>query len=294
MHSKFLITLYFLFYTYNTIIYSQAFSYSMVYTKGQSEFQIFNNLYTERKTLSKDYLYTYYNTLFFTYIFGLNSNFNVGLRPRIRRVVRKTLPSLSEIISFNSLYNSSIDYTRSAFTGIELIVRHPIHLGNTQFTIQHQIGIPIGPDNQGSDKKAFIDWTGTILHTQLFYSYYLNNLQIFIESGIRLENVTKGTLTGGSLYFTYLGFPITFLPGFAINSKNHIYLQFQLTPRWALQNQSRDYYDPYGQFGLGYKFFFQKKYEIELLFSRFYSTADLNYAYTINIGFRKLWRKNIY
>lgn len=251
-------------------------------------------MYIENAFVLKDKLKTIYNTTSATFIYGINSRFNLGIRPRLRKVYRSTHPNVSEFFQASSYFDSDISFSRLALSGMEFIVRHPIKLNNINFTLQHQLGLPLGQNLEGSSSEAYIDWDGWSMHSQIFYSYYKDPFQIFIEAGIRADNLTSGTLLGLSTYFTYASIPISALPGFSIDSRNHIYLLTQYTPRWALQNQADSYYDPYANLGLGYKLFFLKNYEIEFIATRFFSNAMVNSSYTFNLGLRKIWGKNLY
>ncbi|NOT38498.1 MAG: hypothetical protein HOP11_14085 [Saprospiraceae bacterium] len=289
--TKLLVTLFFL---YSSLILSQAFTYTLCYEKSQMELQLFNNLYSENRVITKDKLHTFYNTLSSTFIYGINSKLNIGVRPRLRKVFRSTHPTVGDFLKIKEHYLSDISFSRLAITGSELIIRHPITIKNIQFTFQHQIGFPIGNNLSGNSQKAYIDWDGWSLHSQVFYSYYRNKFQLFAESGIRADNITSGTILGLSSYFSYASIPTTVLPGYSINQRNHIYFLCQYTPRWSFQDQVESNYDPYANLGLGFKHFFLNNYEIEFIGSRFYTYIQGVNSYTISIGLRKIWGRDLY
>ncbi len=241
-----------------------------------------------------DRLFTFFITTTPTFIYGLNSKINVGIRPRLRRTLRTNHPTFLDLISSSTAYNSNNSYARTTITGCELILRHPMNIGNSKITLQHQVGIPMRSDNEGNVKKAYIDWNGLSLSSQLFYSYYRNSYQVFVDFGYRFDNITRSTIFGLKQFFTYASLPLTVLPGYSMSSRNHIYVLLQYSARWAIQNQAANYYDPFHQYGLGYKLFFLKNYEIEFIGTRFFTSDNEKKAYTFNLGLRKIFGRDLY
>ncbi|MEO6190573.1 MAG: hypothetical protein ABIO44_09710 [Saprospiraceae bacterium] len=276
---------------------SQAFTNSLCHDKNHSDLKILENIYIEKQNSTFGLSYSSYHTFIPEFIYGISSNLNIGIQLRLRTVYRSDTYEPSKIFQFKNSFTSSNYYQRYGLSGMEFIIRYPVKWFNYNFTMQHQIGIPLGKDLEGSAKKGYIDWNHFIIHNQIMTTFNLNKFQIYSEVGLRVENLSLDILdpfSSKNNYFCYLGFPISILPVYSLHPQHHIYCLFQINPRIAFSSDSKNYYDPYYQLGFGYKFFFSKSYEIELITTRFITNDKNKTAYTFNLGIRKYWGRSIY
>ncbi|MEL7021175.1 MAG: DUF547 domain-containing protein [Bacteroidota bacterium] len=263
--------------TLNTTVGSAAnaarYVVSSTIPKGGTETKIFNNLYTQR-TGADVGVRTDRSTFFTTslsFLYGVQERFNAGFDLRYRRVSYDGLPSNP----FSVLGAAERANNRSGFTNIGPKIRWaPFErLGN--FSVQSAFWIPIGSDLAGSDTQPYIDWNGATSFTQLFNDFSLgSNFSVFTELDIILEDI--GNLNRFST-------PVTSIFSYFPNSKTTLYALGSFSPFWQSD------FDYFAQAGLGAKYQFTPKLELELLYTgftnQFLQRIDGS-ATTYNLGFR--------
>lgn len=245
--------------------------------KGTFEFKIFNNLYTQR-TGSAENL-TDRSTFFTTAIsalYGLNNRFNIGLAARYRRVRNESLPS-SALNVFSSVNEGS---ARQGLTAIGPQIRYAPVEKWSNFSIQSAFLLPIGSDLTGNATQPFIDWTGATWNTQFFNDFPIgNNFSLFTEIDFLWEDI--GSSSNG--HINRVSTPATVIFSYNPNRKTTLYALGGFSPFW----QSN--FDYFAQGGIGAKYQFTPKIELELLFTDFtnkFLSDTGGQAATYNIGFR--------
>lgn len=271
----------------------------LVYEKGQGDFRIFNSLYFEKnKQLNSSDEYVFFNVQP-EFLLGVGRDLNVGVRFRLRNVIRSSHVNLSDVLRFSQMAKNGLSYRRYGLSGTELFLRHKTSAHTPSLSVQHTIGIPLGKSLEGTDVLGYLDWAGWSYHGQCFYNVLLDKIQLFAEMGLRFDNLTSGLFKKESSYFVYAGIPISFLPGYLIHPQHFTYLLFQTNPRWSVSRSfsSADpkiLFDPFTQIGFGYKFFFIHQMEIETIGTLFFSDHADKSAYTISLGLRYYMGRYLY
>lgn len=245
--------------------------------KGSAEIKIFNNLYTQ-KTGSADNLTdrsTFFTTTL-TALYGLTDRFNIGINTRYRRVNNARLPS-SALNVLSSLEQGS---GRQGLTAFGPMIRYAPVEKWTNFSIQSSFVFPIGEDLAGSSTQPYIDWTGATWWTQFFNDFPIgNNFSLFTEVDFLIEDIGKSE----NGHINRVSTPATLIFSYNPNPKTTIYTLGGFSPYW----QSN--FDYFLQGGVGAKYQFTPKLELELLVTDF-TNKFLNdtggQAATFNIGFR--------
>ena len=245
--------------------------------KGTIEAKFFNNLYTQR-TGSQDNL-TNRSTFFTTSIsllYGLSNRFNVGLSSRYRRVRNDNLPSNVLDVFGSSAVGEGIT-NRQGLTAIGPQIRYAPNVNWPNFSIQSSFVFPIGDDLEGNGVDPFIDWTGATWWTQFFNDFSIgNNFSLFTEIDFLIEDIGSGNTNRVST-------PATLIFSYNPTNKITLYTIGGFSPFWQTE------FDYFTQAGLGAKYQFTPKVELELLYTDFrnkFLNQTGGQAATYNIGFR--------
>ncbi len=267
---------------------SNAYRYvvSSTIAKGSAELKLFNNLYSQQTGQPELTDRSSFYTATFTGLYGLTDRINVGVHGRYRKVRNNPLPS-SPFSAFGSGGEGS---ARSGLTGLGPMVRIAPVKQWSNFSIQSSFIFAIGDDLQGSSgTQPFIEWDGHIWWTQIFNDFSIGDkFSLFTELDLFIEDIgneddgrTNRVSTPVTLIFSYIPTP-----------KITLYTLASYSPLWRptistpTQETEIDYFR---QYGLGGKYQFTPKFEIELLYTDF-SNKFLNgidgQAETINLGLR--------
>jgi len=245
--------------------------------KGSIETKIFNNLYTQ-STGSSDNLTdrsTFYTTLV-SFLYGVNSNFNIGFSTRYRRVRNDQLPSTPFDV-FTSKEGGSF---RQGLTAFGPQIRWAPIKKWSNFSVQSSFVFAIGKELTGSETQPYIDWNGPTWNTQLFNDFSIgSNFSLFTELDFLLEDI--GSLSKGAN--NRFSTPVTAIFSYNPNRKTTIYALGGFSPFWQFT------FDYFVQGGLGLKYQFTPKLELELLvtdFSNKFLAQSGGQAGTYNLGIR--------
>ncbi len=250
-----------------------------VYPRSKGELRLFDNHYQE---VSENPVNSAFNTLWLEGFYAPSHRYNLGFRLKARKVIKKENLRLGDLLKN---YRGTVlnTYQRVGATAAHIVLRH--HLAKTygKWSCQHQLGIPLGKDLEGSQ---FIDWNGFTAQTQVFFtSVWRKHFLLFAEAGLMGENVQLQNFTANQTFFSYLSFHLSALPGIQLTANHFIYLLLQYTPRWAVTSASQWSFNPFGNFGLGYKYFIGQL-ELEIIASKFYQWFPNSQAWTLNLGLR--------
>jgi len=165
---------------------TQEYTPSVLYNKGQWEFKMFNNLYTQTKGFDSDGNKTDFGSRsnFLTsinqFLFGVNSSINVGADIWINsvRINDSTQDSPFNILKFEQSPNTR---TTVGYVGpkIKLIPFKKL----SQLSFQTTFLIPTSSDMEGNmNGRPFLARDSYISITQIFYDYSISNkFQLFFQ-----------------------------------------------------------------------------------------------------------------
>ncbi len=241
--------------------------------KGTFELKIFNNLYSQRTGSSESL--TDRSTFFTTstsFLYGVNNRFNAGLVMRYRRVRNSGIPSSP----FDVFQGIQSGISRQGITALGPQIRYAPVPRWQNFSIQSNLAFPIGQDLSGSNTgQPWIDWSTVSWTTQFFNDRAIGNyFSLFTEVAIIWEGI------GSSNWFSV---PATAILSYTPTRKTTFYALTGFAPIAQIPFQF------FTQAGVGGKYQFTPKVELELLYTLFTSQQLIDNdgdAQTINMGFR--------
>ena len=256
---------------------SSRYIVSSTIRKGSTETKIFNNLYSQ-KTGSKEDLNE--RSSFFTtsvsFLYGLNDRVNIGFATRYRKVRNQSLPSSP----FEVFGSDEVGSSRSGVTAFGPQIRYAPVPSWENFSIQSSFVLPIGSDLAGSDSQPYIDWTGATWNTQFFNDFPIGtNFSLFTEIDLLLEDIGSTSKGHANRFST----PATLIFSYNPNPKTTLYTLGGFSPYWQAT------FDYFIQGGIGGKYQFTPKLELELLYTKFTNKFLLDtggQAATYNLGLR--------
>ena len=277
---------------------------SALYEKGQYEVNIFNNLFHSKR--KNDLNENVGSSTFFTtltqFLFGINNRINAGFDLKFRSVRGnnveadspfETLKFAGRQVTFRSDDPFSVaNYSRVGLTALGPKVKYTPFKNYGNISIQHTLYIPVGKDLSGNDDfqddKGYIDWDGGQFWTQMFYDQNIgNDFAIFVEADLNFENIG----TQQALQFST---PMTIIPSYFPNNKLTFYGLISSAPQWFNLFPKEDevrFYNPFSQYGLGAKYLFAGKLQVEFLITDFLnSDSNVSRAATYNFGLRYIRR----
>lgn len=256
---------------------ANAFRYvvSSTVAKGTAEIKVFNNLYSQDAAGER----ASFNTTSLSALYGLSDRINVGIAGRYRRVRYDESGRANNLAVLGSPGENSV--FRQGITGFGPRIRiAPFKkLGN--FSIESQYLISTQDDASGSrDGQRFIDFDGDTWITQFFNDFSLGNrFSLFTEVDFIIEDI--GSSDDGRLNRTST--PVTGIFSFFPNPKTTIYGLGSYSPFWQTD------FDYFTQVGVGAKYQFTPKLELEVLatsFSNSFISDAGGSATTVNLGVR--------
>ena len=252
---------------------------SAAIAKGTVELKWFNNLYSQQtgsEGVRTDRSTFFTSTL--SALYGVNNTFNAGLEVRYRRVSNEQLP-----ISPFGVFSGDAAGARTGFTGIGPKIRYapfPEQLPN--FSIQSTLTFAIGDDlTGGRTGQPFIDWDGIFFNNQFFNDFTLSDrFSLFTEVDLLFENVASGEAGAQGRFST----PATVILSYFPDPKVTLYVLTNFAPIWTPD------VDYFAQAGVGTKYQFTPRLELELLatsFTNSFLRESGGTAMTLNLGLRK-------
>jgi hypothetical protein len=247
--------------------------------KGNTETKIFNNLYTQSFGDEPDGNRSTFFTSQISSLYGVSNTFNAGIELRYRRVLNSGLPSSS-----TDVFRANDDQFRQGITTIGPKIRWaPVpKWGN--FSIQSTLWIPLEKDlegiyDQGENNKIYADWNSPTFWTQIFNDFSLgSNFSLFTEVDFLWED-----LGGNEDDFNRISTPATLILSYFPNPKTTLSALGGFSPYYL------DEFDYFYQAGAGLKYQFNRKFELEFLYTHFRNQsllADNGKASTLNFGIR--------
>ncbi|WP_020569555.1 DUF547 domain-containing protein [Neolewinella persica] len=240
--------------------------------KGTFEIKIFNNLYSQEAAGERSSFFTTSTSV----LFGATDRVNVGFDLRYRRVRYDEAGAASNF----DVLGSGGTFSRTAISGFGPKVRIAPFNNLPNFSIQSALWIPLADNLEGSEGGRFTDWDSPTWFTQVFNDFSIgNNFSVFTEIDLVLEDF--GSNENGSI--NRFSTPVTGILSYFPNPKTTLYGLASYSPFW------QESYDYFYQLGVGAKYQFTPKFELELLATafdnQFLSSVNGN-AGTVNLGLR--------
>ena len=252
---------------------------SAAIAKGTVELKWFNNLYSQQtgsegvRTLRSNFF-----TSTLSALYGVNNTFNAGLEVRYRRTSNEQLP-----ISPFHVFSGDAAGARTGFTGIGPKIRYapfPEKLPN--FSVQSTLTFALGDDlTGGRTGQPFLDWDGIFFNNQFFNDITLSDqFSLFTEIDLLFENVASGEANASGRFST----PATVILSYFPDPKVTLYVLGNYAAIWTAD------FDYFAQAGVGTKYQFTPRLELELLattFTNSFLQDSGGTAMTLNMGLRK-------
>lgn len=240
--------------------------------KGSFEIKIFNNLYSQEAAGERSSFFTTSTSV----LYGATDRFNVGFDLRYRRVRYDEAGTAS---NFDVLSNGGT-FSRSAITGFGPKVRIAPFNNLPNFSIQSALWLPVADNLSGAEGGRFTEFDGAIWFTQVFNDFPIgDNFSFFAETDIVLEDI--GSKDEGRL--NRFSTPVTGIFSYFPTPKTTLYGLASYSPYW------QEDFDYFYQLGVGAKYQFTPKFELELLATAFdnqFLSANDGTAGTVNLGLR--------
>jgi hypothetical protein len=238
--------------------------------RGRWEHKLFANLYRENKTRQGLEQHNAWFTTFLTSLYGFSNRFNAGLEMRYRSV-RQALQSEGPFAAITGA-------DRRALATLGPVVRWAPVKAWTAFSIQSALWIPLRNDLSGS--SAFLDWNGATWWTRAFNDWSVGRrYALFTEVSFMMEDL--GATSDGRI--NRISTPVNLIGSFFPTTRSTVYGLVNYSPYWYPQ------FDGFFQAGVGTKYQFTPRFEVELL-ATWFTNGDLiqngGQASTWNLGFR--------
>ncbi len=260
----------------NTANNSIRYVVSATIPKGTTENKIFNNLYTQLTGNGETHTdRSTFFTSFITSLYGVSDRFNAGVEVRYRSVLNSDASSSP----FSVFEGGEMQNSRNGITTIGPKIRWaPVpKWGN--FSIQSALWIPVGSELEGSSTQPYIDWNNATWWTQVFNDFTLgNSFSLFAEIDLLIEDIGQAEDA-----LNRVSTPATLILSYFPNPLTTLYVLNGFSPFWSPE------LDYFYQGGVGAKYQFSRKFELELLYTYFTNSflQDNNgRASTVNFGLR--------
>ncbi len=264
---------------------------SYLYGRGQYELSIFNNYFTE---LRDDNFRSNFFTSFIRYTFGYTKkvNFAVDLKWRSVSFGDANLIGRFDALKHGNEGSTKVNDEEVSFRkfGVSAIIPRvkyqPVN-SRPNLSIQHSIAIPT---NYGSD-GGFLDWGSPSIYNDVFYDITAGSKSsIFLQASIWLENIGGALFRQSDGYYQF-SLPLTFIYQYFPTRKTTLYTLVNVAPQWGYSvvdggKTVTTINDSYQQLGIGIKQYMTEETQLELLYTRFYTSRENSSAATFNLGIR--------
>ncbi len=284
----------------NTISNIRAFTPSSLLKKGQWDFKLFNNLYTQTKETDADgnVVHTPHRTSFLTTTLEVshgiskNGRINVGVVLGTRSAI-KNEGGIGDVFHYSNqdLRNEGDRYAkRAGLTSIAPIIKVSPFRSLSNFSFQTSLSIPLFKEISYGyfDKRSYV-WD-----TKFFFDQSFGNdkFQAFAELDFNYsfgEDAAEASLDSTKnanerFANESLGLPFSLFLSYFPSDKFTVYINGQ---QYFLVDLGNNYHQDYTQFGFGIKYQATRKLNIELSHGQF--VRGSNYAglgQTYNLGLR--------
>lgn len=271
----------------------QTYTPSKLLNKGDWDFKVFNNLYTQTKFDDQGVTKTGNRDNFFTSTFETytgvseNSRINIGL---VLNVKSNTFnKSATSVFSFGNDFISS----RSGLTSIGLSIKYQPFKSISNFSVQSTFHIPVFKDQP----KSYLDKRSYVFENRYFYDTTFgsnNNWQFFAELDLAYsfgENKTDASAdenSGERFANNSLGVPVSIFLSHFISDEFTMYVNAQ---HYELFDFGNKFTQNYTLLGFGGKYQLNESLNLEASYGNFVRGRDSGLGQTFNIGLRYLLTK---
>lgn len=281
----------------------QAFTPSKLLQKGQWDFKLFNNLYTQTHQADADgkrfatgfresFMTT---TLEVTHGISKSGRINIGAVIGVRSS-SKTVDGLSDVFSFKNENSTDSTFLRAGFTSFAPIIKVSPFKNISNFSFQTSLSIPLFGDvtDETNSAYGYLDKKSYVWDTKFFFdkSFGQDKFQAFAEVDFNYsfgedskEVATDNSKNGGERFANEsLGIPVSLFLSYFPSDKFTVYINGQ---KYWLIDLGNTYSQNFTQVGFGLKYQATSKLNIEVSHGQFIQGA--NYAglgQTYNLGLR--------
>ncbi len=261
-------------------IFLQSYTPSVLFHKGEFELKIFNNLYTQTayfddgsNSISTNNRSNFFTGIF-SFIYGINSDLNLGLEFWLKSAKNNSVDSSPfEIFDFN---NSSNSRTVVSHIGPKIKFLPFTNTFLDEVSLQSTLLFPVADNLEGSATSPFVEFDSYVWLNQFFYDKRLNDdFSLFVEfdTWFRINKEFNGS--------NYYDFPLKVFLSYYPSGKLTLYGMHEISTRFF--GGGNAYYFHLGG-GIKYQLF--DFLELEALATTFYLGKNSGAGNTLNIGFR--------
>jgi hypothetical protein len=262
----------------------QTYTPSVLLKKGQLDFQLYQNIYTQTAYRDQNAVYTeaqtrstYYSAIF-NFLTGVDDNgrINIGLDVNLKSVFID--PEKESPFKILTLKNTVNQRTTISTLGPKIKIAPLKKVKN--FSIQSVFLIPVSDSLSTSTSQPWLDYESYTSWTQFFFDHSFKKFQLFLEADL-LFRIPKENEYGSYSLTT----PITSFISYFPNPKSTLFGMIQYAPSIT---QERTYY---AQTGFGGKYQLSNSLGLELMYSNFFSSGIWGgTGETFNLGLRYIKR----
>ncbi len=270
----------------------QTYTAGSLLKKGQIDATLFNSIYTENENNWQGTNFNGYRTTFATslvqVIYGVSKNarINLGLDVSLRGTGRSANdPSYSQIGRAFDFQNN--DSTRVGISYIAPKIRIQPFKEVKEFTLQSSYNIVTSANPEGNANFLWIEWDRHVWWTQFFYAktFFNDYMQIFAEADLLFRFAKRPAQV------SHVDLPASIFLSYFPTKKITFYGMIQHTPRFVLNAQEPPATDwvidaNFTQAGLGFKYQFTSKFNIELLYGNFFNAKNAGLGESYNLGIK--------
>lgn len=270
-----------------------------LYDRGEFEINLFNNLfYAQSENDGTQYTRSStFNSLLGQFLYGINPRLNVGFDIRLRsvEVSNGETASAFNALSFPGSTVTDNGYKRTGLTAFGPKIKYAPFRKYGNISVQHTLYFPMGSQREGTEELGFIDWDGLSMLNQFFYDQQLGDaFGLFVEADFNLENINRKSFGGEEGTYFQISTPLTMIGSWYVSKSSTFYALMGSAPQWGFSYQGADengdrastvFYNPFSQYGLGFKYLIGESLQIELLYTTFHNGTGTK-AETMNLGLR--------
>lgn len=263
-----------------------AYTPSKLLKKGQWDFKIFNNLYTQTKGANENGNVTrnlpretYFTTTLESYN-GISNNarINVGLIVSIKsNFINKETSDFAATKVFG--FNNEDGYSRAGITSIAPSIKFSPFKSISNFSVQSSFHISL-IDNE-SENGIFLDKKSNIWETRFFYdkTFGGNKFQVFTELDFAFYMGKKGEGYANNS----LGVPVSIFLSYFPSNNFTVYINGQ---HFRLIDLGNEFTQNYTLLGAGAKYQLTSSLNLEVSYGNFVAGNATGLGQTFNLGLR--------
>lgn len=267
----------------------QTYNPGTLLRKGQFDLTLFNSIYTQDRSrwMGQEFSgsrESFYGTAAqFTYGVSENARLNLGIEVNFRASSRSSDSTYGSL--FNPFMFTNTDSTRVGVSSVGARVKLNPFEGNNDFSFQSTFYVPTAPSLEGNDSLYFLDWDRFIWWNQFFFTKTFGDFQLFTEADLWFRFRRRAQQRDA------LDIPLSVFFSYFPTDKITVYGMTQHTTRfkYGLTAQDNDAITTpanWTVYGAGFKYQFNSKLNVELLYSNFWRSENAGLGETFNVGIK--------